>query len=136
MEKKQGNGHKETSLPEIQQLEAILGEGTIDKALKSQEVMNAIRMLILSDPDIMDNAMRYDIHDRRTCVAAASLYQKHKNHSYNDGVEELMLLLGLFTSIRGKRVNILSDTVIGERKFGQNQGEGLLDKTKKQIFGQ
>jgi len=130
------NSKNDTGLGEIQQLESILKEGSIDKALKSQDTLNALRMLIMSDPEILDNAMRYDVKDYRSCVAAASLHQKHKKHGFEGGVDELKLLFGLAASIKAKRVNIFSDTVIGERKFGQGGSEGLLDRTKKQIFGQ
>lgn len=122
---------------EIQKLEEILSTDSTDKAFRSQEVLSAIRMIILSDPEIMDNAMRYALPDKRYCVAAASLWRKLKKHNYDDGIEQLKLLLGLLCSVKGDRINRLVEAVIGEQKVKAQSGSfsAASDKIKQWAFG-
>jgi hypothetical protein len=157
---KNGNGHNHDedeaigNLPELrsnsegslisetekEQLKALLGEGTVDKAFKTTDQMNALRMLIMSDPEILDNAMRYHIRGGyRYVVAMASLIAKCKENNYTQGEEELKLILGFTVSINGEGRKLFSDTIIGERKnFGNQESggfQGIADKIKKAAFG-
>lgn len=115
----------------------FLNTDSVDKAFKSQDVLNAIRMIILADEEIMANVMRYSVPDRRFAVAAASYYTKCRKHSDRDGEEELKLLLGLLCSIGNTRINKLVEAVIGEQrgKDGDASMRGFQDKIKKFAFG-
>lgn len=113
--------------------QAFLDENSINKGFSSQEVLNAIRLLILSDPEILDNSMRYSIPDRQFAVAAASYIRKCEAHGYTDGVKQVKMQLGLMTSIRGQRVDKLVAAIIGEREFASEKPKnaaGILDKIK------
>ena len=132
MEELNDDGNKNLSTAE---LEAYLGDGSIDKAFKSQDVLNAIRMIILQDKEIMENSMRYNLPNRRWCIAAASYVRKCVEHGYNKGIDQVMMQLGFMTSIGGERIKQLVTAVIGEQKWQQGKGNGMIDKIKK-LYGE
>lgn len=121
---------------EIKAKEAFLDTSSFEKAFKTQDVLNAIRLIILQDENFIDNAMRYNIPNRRFAVAAASYYRKCLKHGYTEGIEQLKMQLGLMTAIGEKRMLLLVEAVIGERKFKDNgQGvSGLADQIKNWAF--
>jgi len=127
-----GNGKGD--LQEVEELEKFIhSPDSTDKAFKSQEAYNAIRMLILSDPEFLDNSMRYELPNNRVILAIAGYYQKCLKHNYMEGMEFVKLLCGLLTSRKGKRVEKLVEAIIGERKWKEGQGaggQGVMDKLK------
>ena len=136
--KEEGNG--KLSVDEVRELETFVhSPDSTDKAFKSQEAYNAIRMLILSDEKFMDNSMRYELPSNKVILAIAGYYQKCLKHDYMEGMEFIKLLCGLLTSRKGKRVDKLVEAIIGERKWkegqGGGQGGGLSDKIKNFVTG-
>ena len=135
-EKDNGQG----SLTDIEkaELEKIVGEGSIDKALKAKDdAGTAVKYIMTTDgEDLLANALRFDIKDYRSVIAFASLSSKCIRHGYTEGENELKLILGLLPAIRGKRVNIFSDTVIGERKNFSGQQSNWGEKIKQWAFNQ
>jgi len=131
------NGNKDkTDLKELEDF--VHSPDSTDKAFKTQEAYNAIRMLILSDPEFLDNSMRYELPSNRVILAIAGYYKKCSKHNYTGGMEFIKLLCGLLTSRRGKRVDKLVEAVIGERKWKEGQGAGgggSWDKVKNFIKG-
>ncbi len=126
-----GNGHSELTKEQIDALGAFVhSPESTDKAFKNQDMLNAIRMIILADPDIMENVFRYNIPDRRFACAAASYHRKCKEHNYNDGINQLMMQLGLMGSIGEARIKHLVQAVIGDREWKDNQNKGFADKFK------
>lgn len=116
---------------ELAELEALLSSDSSDKAFKSQDVLNAIRLIILPDEEMEQNAWRYRMPNKRYCVAAASYYRKNLRHNNTDGNKQLMLLLGFFNSIGESRMNQLVRAVIGDAQYKSgNQGSftGALEK--------
>lgn len=134
--KQGGNGPKIKTEAEAQGLEAVLGGNSIDTAMRRQDSGTALQLLLLQDEEVLDNAMRYDLRNAAECVAAATLLS---NMAHNPtAIYEIKLLLGLKASIGARRVNLASETIIGERRnFQQQNGNGgtLPDKIKKLAFG-
>jgi len=116
-----------------EQLNAMLGPTSIDNAFANKDVLNAIRMIIMSDEKIMDNVMRYNIPSRRYAVAAASYLRKCDEHDYVKGTDQIKMQLGLMTSIGESRIKDLVTAVIGERKWqeGSDGSGGLREKMGK-----
>jgi len=135
--KDEGNG--KGSPENIKELEEFVhSPESVDKAFKSQEAYNAIRMLILSDPEFLDNSMRYELPNNKVILAIAGYYKKCLKHDYTEGMEFIKLLCGLLTSRKGKRVDKLVEAIIGERKWKEGQsagGGGTFDKIKNFVTG-
>jgi hypothetical protein len=134
--KDKGNGKVNASEDEIT---ALLKNNSIDNAFANKDVVNAIRMIIMSDKEIMDNVMRYNIPSKRFAVAAASYIRKCDEHGYVKGIDQIKMQLGLMTSIGEKRINDLVTAVIGERKWQegqQNGGGGMLKNIANKVYGQ
>lgn len=101
------------------------------KAFHGQDTLNAIRLLVLSDPEFLDNTMRYDLPSSAVILAVALSISRCKQHNYSDGIEFWKLVCGLMTSKRGKRIAQLVEAIIGERKWNENQSGGTIgDKMK------
>jgi len=103
-----------------------------EKAFRGQDTLNAIRLLVLSDPEFLDNTMRYDLPSSAVILAVALSISRCTQHNYQDGVEFWKLVCGLMTSKRGKRISQLVEAIIGERKWNENQAGsgGIGDKMK------
>ncbi len=131
---KNGGSEKQTKaeVENYEQLkEFIHTQGSTDKAFSSTDTNNALKIMMTSEKEFLDNAMRYDLPSNRIVLALAFEYGRYKEHGFEEGINFLMLLCGLLTSKKGKRIQIMSDTVIGERKFKENtSGNGLWNKAK------
>jgi hypothetical protein len=125
------NGSKaQMTKEDIEELSAFLGEGSIDKAFKNQDTLNAIRMIILQDPELMDNSMRYKIPSKRFAVAAASYVRKCEEHHYQPGIDQVKMMLGLMTSVGGERINKLVEAIGANKNFQEGRSGGFVDKIK------
>ena len=68
--------------------------------------------------------MRCDIPDKRFAIAMSSLISKCRRHGYGEGESELTLIVTALNSIKAKRANLVSDTLIGE-KSNRNSESGV-----------
>lgn len=93
---------------------------------------NATKYIMTTDGrDIEDNAFRLDIKSYRVMVAAAIMIKKCEAQGYTPGKELIELMLKLMPAVRGKRVGIFSDTVIGERRFANRLENGVNNTVQK-----
>jgi len=116
-----GDNPEAMSVEELQHI--VAGGGSIDNALKAKDEGNSsIKYIMTTDGDNVEgNALRYDVKSYRYVVAISRLINQCRRHNDLDGENELKLILALSPAVRGKRVNIFSDTIIGEKKnFGVN----------------
>ena len=137
---KNGKGDKDKSADvstAVSQLsEFVHSPDSTDKAFKQQGDVNALRLMIMSDDDIIDNAMRYDLPNNRVILAIAGYIQKCVEHNYPEGIEFIKYLCGLLPSRKGRRISLFVDAIIGERKWKEGgQGGGAFDKVKKWMAG-
>jgi len=132
MKRDNGKGDTQEVTKVLDELnEFIHSPDSTDKAFKSQETFNAIRMMILSDEDIMANLMRYDLPNNRVILAMAGYIQKCKEHNYVEGVMFVMTLCGLLTARKGKRTDRFVDAIIGDRSWKEGQqGGGMMERAK------
>jgi hypothetical protein len=130
-----GNGFNENELKELESF--IHSPDSTDKAFKNQEGLNALRLMVLSDPEFLDNAMRYDLPSSRLILAIAFSMQRCKKHGYTGGIEFYKMICALLPAKRGKRIDQLVDAIAGERKWkeGMNSNNGLGDKIKNFVSG-
>lgn len=131
--KSNGNGAKQ--LPEIIDEKAaeyaVIDDSTTDKAFKQQDTLNALNVLVKLEEEYILNATRLDIPNSAFSIAAADYITKCIAHGYEEGANRLMLQMGLMTSIKGKRIEITKQAIIGDRQFRENtSGKGLIDKIK------
>ena len=124
------NGHEEVKLEELDKF--IHSEGSTDKAFKSQDAANALKLIALrQEGGLPDGAMLVDLPSNRFALGLASAYQGCKEHNYQAGIDYLENLVHCLASVKGKRVGIISDTIIGERRWKQtNEQEGIGQKFK------
>ena len=115
---------------------AIQGADSPTQAFKSQDVVNAMEILMKQDKDFLDNTFRYDVPSGKVALCASIIVQRCTEHDYENGLLWLKYLLGLTASVHGKRVNVFSDTVIGERRWKEGiRGQGFFNKAKEWMTG-
>lgn len=138
MVKNNNNGNGQLDDAAIEELKKFIhSPDTTDKAFKNQDTLNAIRLVILSDPDILDNAMRYDIPSNRMILGLAVSLQQCQEHHYAGGENFYKMLLGLMPSRHGKRVDQLIEAIVGERKWKEQSAQnGIANKIKGWVTGQ
>jgi len=110
------NKGKQTDTAELDAITAFLGGDTIDKAFGSQDFINALRMLILSDPDIMQMVFRFRVPSRRHAIAQAVLWRQYEDHGYTKGLKQLQLLFGFQSNINDERINALVQAITAEKR--------------------
>lgn len=133
MPREQPTGNPFDELPVEQQakLNAILGEGSHDKMFTMQEVVSAIKMIVDPGDKPEELHMRADFFDDEQATAATEI--EARNKLFHDIIhqEELHNTMAARTAIKGKRVNILRDTIIGQQnQHQQPQGFGEWAKKK------
>lgn len=123
------------TLAELKELQELLhSPDSTDKAFKSQEVFNAIKMLVLPDDELMENSMRLFLQSNRLILAIAGYYHLCEEHGYESGKKWVRLLCALLTSRKGLRVEQFVDSIIGERKWKEAHGPGLMERAKNWLF--
>jgi hypothetical protein len=128
-----GNGNGKLDNSELEALNQFIHSGdSTDKAFKSQDTLNALRLMVMSDPEFIDNAMRLDTPSMAFILGLAVSVQQCKAHNFKDGEDFLKLLTSLLPSRHGKRIDQLIAAISGEKQWQQSgQGSGLMDKIKK-----
>jgi len=113
---------------------------TMENALKTSENENFLKLLMVLDSDYHNNLTKLDIPTNRAALYMASLRSKCVKHNDTMGIQFVDDLAGYTTSVRAKRANLGSDTVIGDRKFRAGEsgggGAGLMEKMKNFMTGQ
>lgn len=107
----------------FEELMGRLGKTTIDDAFKDQDMLNALRMIIMSDKDIEQMVMRYNLPSRQFAVAVASLWRKYEAKEYEIGKRQILILLGLMASVGNQRINDLVHAITAEKKQSGDMGE-------------
>lgn len=127
------NGHNDVTQKEIDELLNSIKDNPIDNAFKySEGGFNASKAMVELKEKLELNALLLDIPDRRFVVAVKYAYLLYKKYHQQDRIDAMMVQLGMMASIKGRRVQLFSDTIVGERKnYNSNQGGGLLDKLNK-----
>ena len=127
------NGNDSVDVEELKNF--IHSQGSVDKAFASQDTVNVLRMMVLSDPNILDNAMRYDIPSLRMVLGLAMSIQECEDHDFQSGVEFFKLLCGLMPSRRGRRIEQLISAIAGQQAWEKReQTGGFFDKAKNWAF--
>ena len=132
-----GNNGSNDNL-EIEQIkEFIHSPNSQDNAFKNQEGLNALRLMVLSDPEFLDNAMRYDLPSSKLILAIAFSMQRCKKHGYAAGIEFYKTICALLPSKQGKRIDQLVDAISGEKRWKSGVGgqQSIMDKVKNFAFG-
>lgn len=130
------NGNKGASFELDKLNEFIHSQDSTDKAFKNQDTLNALRLMVLSDPEFLDNAMRYDLPNSRTILAIALSMQKCIKHNYKDGINFYKVLCGLLPSKQGKRIDQMVDAIGGDRRWREGDNKGFMDNMKQWASGQ
>ena len=137
MKKDNGNGKGEALeiKSELNELKNFIhSDESLDKAFKSNESLNAMRLMVLSDEGIIDNAMRYHIPSYRVMMAIALSVQRCVKHDYTQGIEFYRLLLAMMPARRGHRIDQLIDAISGERRWQQGGDKpGALNNMKEKF---
>ena len=109
-----------------------LGDSSYEKMFKDPESTNAMRLMMLSDPEFINNVFRYNIPDYQFAVAMAAQIRACIEHGFDEGVNQAMIQLGLMASVKGERINQFVTAVCGNRDFQERKigGGGLMDKIK------
>jgi len=133
-----GNGHiespQETALKDF-----IHSPDSTDKALKSGEQLNAMRMMLLMDERFKDNLLRLDFPSSRFILAVSLSMQRCMEHGYTNGMEWLEMICGMLPAKHAKRMEHFIDGMAGERRWREGGGQGqsgLMDKMKNWMGGQ
>jgi len=134
------NGKGDLSQYSVEEIgKFVHSEQSMDKAFKAQDPMNAVRMMILSDEEFLDNAMRYDLPSTRMVLGVSVSIQECNEHGYQGGIDFYKYFCGLLPSKHGKRIGLFVDAIIGERKWKegsfQGNGGGGLEKVKNFVTG-
>lgn len=112
-------------------LDAFLGEGSYDKHFTAQEVVSAIKMIVDPGEKPEQLHMRADFADDEQATAATEIEARCKLFHDEIHMAELHNTMAARTAIKGKRINILRDAVIGQqRQQPQSQGASAWLKNK------
>lgn len=114
---------EQTELEKLEQ--AYLKPDTTDKAVKAQDVLNAIRMIILSDDDAYQMVFRYNMPSQRFCAAAAMAYTVYDEHGDTAMKNYMKLYLGYLRSKGGEAIKDLVQAVTAEKR---QEKQGMGDK--------
>lgn len=101
----------------------------LDKAFTAEGGFNAAKAMVELNEELEKNALLLDVPDKRFVVAIKYAYYQYLKHHCDERKQALMVQLGLMASIKGKRVEVFKDTIIGERRnypFNKNDwGQGI-----------
>jgi hypothetical protein len=131
-DKNNGNGQVDLTQTEIDALISSVKDNPTDNAFKSEGGFNAAKAMVELKDKLDQNALLLDIPDKRFVVAVKYAYYLYLKYGQTDRINALMVQLGLMASIKGRRTQQFSDTIIGERRNNrEQQGGSILDKLNK-----
>ena len=117
--------------PEVQaKLDAFLGEGSYEKHFTAQEVVSAIKMAVDPGDKPEQLHMRADFADDEQATAATEIEARCKLFHDEVHMAELHNTMAARTAIKGKRIGILKEMVIGQQSQVPQRG-GIGDWAKR-----
>jgi len=116
---------------------SVLDASLLEGVFKSPEGTDTTRLLMTpGDNEIPAVLMRSDLPNNRIILALIGYYQKCVKHEYKEGKAFCLMLAAALPSRRGRRAELVSDTIIGERHDARRGvGRGMGTKLKEWVSG-
>ena len=133
MKTEKDNGHDEN--PEAlaqaeRELNATLSAADIDNVFTTPQSTDNVKLLMTpGDNDPKNLYMRADIPDTATALAFAIRESRCQEHGDKEGSLKILKMIAALVGVQGKRANLVSDTMIGERR-NAGRGRGLIEKIR------
>lgn len=108
------NGYSDVNIDEVKA--ALQKADTSSEAFKPQDQNSALNLLMKQDPEFRDNTLRLDVPNRRVALYIPFVRESCRANNYEGGLKILDEVCGLLAAVSGKRIDILSKTIIGERE--------------------
>jgi len=122
----EGNGHNGQGIPE--KLLQSLDDGTFGRAFSQHDTTSAMKYYVeLGDKNVstfVKLLLRADIPDRDYVKACVRHFAKCVEFEDTDAQEELVNLIAGFCSVKGKRMELFTDAVIGKRRNEERKSFG------------
>ena len=130
------NGHDKIDIDELEEIahrqnRPVITENDLESTFKIPEQPDAIKMLMTPSRDFLPLFMRSDVPSNRMVFAISVSYSECEDHGYESGKQLLEMLLAGMPARKGKRAELTSDTIIGEKhSSGRSAGAGPWNKFK------
>lgn len=131
------NGHEKETIPtkgenkKNEPLNANSLEGLFD----TPERPDSTRLLFEVSSDIPEQAMRGYMPNNAFCLGYALAASKCLENDYPEGMFLLKTFSAGLAGKGGKRANLYSDTIIGEKQNYARGGQGFMSKAKEFMAG-
>lgn len=129
------NGHDpepEALAQAERELSATLKKSDMDNVFSTPQSTDNVKLLMTPGGDDPKNLyMRADIPDTATALAFAIRESRCSEHNDTEGTLKILKMIAALVGVQGKRANLVSDTMIGERRnagMRQGLGEWIRDK--------
>jgi hypothetical protein len=124
-----GNGQNgDRALSALEDIGEEVSIDGLDGAFRTPTQTDTTRLLMLPGSDVQALLMRSDIPSNQLLMAIVCCYQDCIEHGYHEGAALMSFLLAGLPARRGRRANMVSETIIGERSSGGREGKNLFRK--------
>jgi len=107
------------------ELNATLDRADMDNVFSTPQSTDNVKLLMTpGDNDPKNLYMRADIPDTATALAFAIRESRCQEHGDTEGTLKILKMIAALVGVNAKRANLVSDTMIGERR-NSNMRRGL-----------
>jgi hypothetical protein len=114
------------------ELNATLEAADIDRVFTTPQSTDNVRhMMTPGSDDPKDLYMRADIPNKRMALAFALRDERCQEHGDEAGTRKTLKMIAALIGVQGKRIDVVSDTIIGERRhngYRRSIGDWIRDK--------
>lgn len=109
------------------ELNTTLDAGAIDKVYSTPQSTDNVREIVSTGSKAhRDIYTKADVADMQLATVVALVIHRDEEHDNPQGVNKILDMLEMWTSVKAKRIELYSDTIIGERR-NAGRGRGLGD---------